>query len=405
MADIKPRLLSKEEKQYFLDLKHENITIETFEDLFTHTLDKGKVVGPKFNTYDIIELEAKEYMNSTKITTNCGLFMFNKYVVEPAGLNDKLGYINFELSKKGLGTLMGMMDNLLLEDKIKPDDEYARFLDRLAHISFTFNTQISSSMTLNTLKPIPDVDKRKKELFKENAEAIKNVDLPTITAIEKELVELAKVKKKDDVDMELYTSGARGAFENSYKNAMIMKGPVYNSAKKEWECVENSLLQGANKSDIPVLANSVIASTYPKAISTGECGYQAKQLTAAFQGVTIGPKGSNCGSKKTDKILLTNDNKDLYLYRYIVEGGKFICLDKNTLSKYIGKEVNMRSLLYCTSDHICNICAGELFYKLGITNIGLTTSRVANSMLNARMKAFHDSTVKTQTLEPKDIFL
>ena len=93
------------------------------------------------------------------------------------------------------------------------------------------------------------------------------------------------------------------------------------------------------------------------------------------------------------------------MYRYIIDGKKLVLLDDRTMLKYIGKTVKMRSVLYCTSDKRCNICAGELYYKLGIQNIGLTAAKVGSNLLNMSMKSFHDSTVKVTDIKAENILL
>lgn len=61
--------------------------------------------------------------------------------------------------------------------------------------------------------------------------------------------------------------------------------------------------------------------------------------------------------------------------------------------------------MYCKSKHICNKCAGELYYKLGIKNIGLTLARLSNSVMNACLKKSHDVTVKVYRINIEDLVL
>jgi len=73
-------------------------------------------------------------------------------------------------------------------------------------------------------------------------------------------------------------------------------------------------------------------------------------------------EGKNAFQKKTED----------YLYRYIVENDKLVCLTPDIISNYIGKTVRMRSPMYCIDKKcICNKCAGDNFYKLDKKNIGL----------------------------------
>lgn len=145
----------------------------------------------------------------------------------------------------------------------------------------------------------------------------------------------------------------------------------------------------------------------PKAIGTATSGYFSKQIMAAQQAITTDDIGSDCKSLKCIQVTLTKDNYKDYTYRFIKEGNKLICLDDENMPKYIGKTVQMRSVKYCTSPNgkICYTCTGKLFYLLNIRNTGLTSSRVASTLLNLSMKKFHDASIKVYKIDPRSMML
>ncbi len=53
---------------------------------------------------------------------------------------------------------------------------------------------------------------------------------------------------------------------------------------------------------------------------------------------------------------------------------------------------------------ICNHCAGNLFYKLGIANVGAAMPQVASKLKLIAMKAFHDSQVVMTKMDPDKAF-
>ena len=136
-----------------------------------------------------------------------------------------------------------------------------------------------------------------------------------------------------------------------------------------------------------------------KAVGTQVAGYLSKQLTAAMQSVVLDVAGSDCGTKGSLKILFTPDLKNDLVYRYIVEGSKLVFIDDDNVDKYIGKEIKLRSPMYCIGKKLCNKCAGDMYYKLGLTNIGLTATKVSSSLLNLSQKSFHDSTVSSTKVD------
>lgn len=391
------RTITNEEKLYFLSLKPDDITLELLHQLFTDTYDraKRKIKPSKFNTYDEFTLKKGEYFNKEDILTNCGLFIINKFLIEP-DLKDVLGYCNNPLTKKEINNIQSRLDGYLREDEITPE-VYIRYLDRLTWIAFSLNTEVCTSLTAKSMKELPEIKKAKSELKKKYEKELNSDDNAKATVaavkIEEELVDIAMDLMKDDPADDLYMSGARGGYGVAYKNAQIMKGPVYNTARKQFDIMFEPIGSGINKENVPTLANSMLSSQYSKSIATGDCGYKTKKLTAVYQSSTLDKRGTDCHSKGYNIVTLTNSNYDTYSYGFIIEGSKLVRLDEKTKSKYIGKTVKMRSNCYCLHKKTCNMCAGDKFYLLGQENYGLATGKMANTLLNKRMKAMHDSTV------------
>ena len=78
------KTLTNDEKQFFLNIKWEDITLEFLQNIFADKYDpiKKKVIPSKFNTYDEFSLKKNEYFNKEDIKTNCGLFIVNKFLFE-----------------------------------------------------------------------------------------------------------------------------------------------------------------------------------------------------------------------------------------------------------------------------------------------------------------------------------
>ena len=386
------RTITNEEKQMFLSLKPDDITQDLFNDLFADKLDSStigktpKVVPSKFNTYDEFVLNPNEYFNTEKITTNCGLFIFNKFLIEPY-FQKEVGYVNFEITKKALGKIDDKIaTSILMDESGEQVKKYIEYMNRLCWLAFTMNTQICSSISLKTAKPLPKVTALKNKLIKENKEAIENNDAITYNHIQDKLVKEAEAELKDDPSYELYASGARGSFDNAYRQWLCTKGPVWNAHKNSFEIVTNSLYEGVPKKNIPTFANAVVSNFYPKAIGTGESGYLTKQLSAAFQSITLDDKGTDCGTLHCATVHITKDNLNYYLYHFIKSGSNYIRLEPSNQNKYLDTTVKIRLPDYCCGKKLCNRCAGDRYYLLNIDNVGLTFGRVSNSILRAKMK-------------------
>ena len=303
----KKKTLSQQDKDYFLSLKPDDIDLNLLHDLFTDTYNrKAKKIQPsKFNTYDEFILTPKDYFVKSEVLTNCGLFIFNKFLFE-LELQDIVGYVNVPIDKKQLNKINGKLIDALLIDQIT-SDTYINYLNRLTWLAFTFNTEISTSLTVGVLQENPAIAKEKKRLMEgKYKEAIANNDAAMVAQMEAELVKVAEKELADDPALDLYKSGARGSMD-SYKVSQIMKGPVYNESKHQYEIVTKGLSMGIDKKDVPVLANSMILGQYNKSVAPGDCGYLTKKLSAAFQSVVMDKKGTDCGTKMYSTVTLTPD--------------------------------------------------------------------------------------------------
>lgn len=186
---------------------------------------------------------------------------------------------------------------------------------------------------------------------------------------------------------------------------MLFKGATMNNITGEYEIVRSSFMDGITKDDIPSFATAVVSGAYPKAVGTQESGYLAKQLLAFMQTEVLDEPLSDCKSPKTLEIKLTAKNAKEFQYRYIIENNKYAELTEDVLNSKIGTTVKMRSPMYCQGDKICNICAGNLNYKLGNRNIGLGCSAIANVLLRLGMKAFHTSNIASKPIDINDMLI
>ena len=61
--------------------------------------------------------------------------------------------------------------------------------------------------------------------------------------------------------------------------------------------------------------------------------------------------------------------------------------------------------MYCIGDRICNKCAGDLYYRLNINNVGLIFNSVGTTILNLSLKKFHDMSVKVSEIDPNNYII
>lgn len=399
--------LPDNEKKYLLGLKPEDITFELLVNLFgdKSKVENGKVkvIPSRMKTEDEFYLEKGEYINNERVLTNAGLFVYNKLIVE-RNLSKVLGYVNTPINSGALGGIEDKLSKALLNDTI-PVEAMARYLNDTQWLSKQFHSVISGSFTMGTLKPSPTVIKERNRLLKENRAKLDEGDVVTSVKIEKQLLKMAEDELKNDHGLDLYKSGARGSFGNNFKTISVMKGPVFNPTTGEFDIVESNFMEGIRKEELPVYGNAIITGAYPKAIGTATSGYFSKQIIAALQAVQLDKKGSDCGTKGHLKTTIQPGNTKDFLYRFVLDGGKLIMLDEQNISKYVGREIKLRSPMYCVGKKLCRTCAGLMYEKLQIDNIGLTAARVSSTLLNLSMKKFHDTSAKVAQIKPDHMVL
>ena len=106
------------------------------------------------------------------------------------------------------------------------------------------------------------------------------------------------------------------------------------------------------------------------------------------------------------ELTLTEDDIEDYYYQYIIKpNGGYDLLSPKTKKQYLNKKIKLRSPMFCKNDKFCSICAGKRFYQMGIKNVGLTTGRITNNMLNASMKNFHNAKVRYDEVNINELLI
>jgi hypothetical protein len=403
-------MLSDKDKAWLLSLKPEDITKELIDTNFSYRYDveSKKQIPPRISLQEEFTLKPGEHpMVKSDTRTNVGQFIVNKALFERIpNVQKVVGYVAKPFDKKTIWANEAKMAKAMLMDKVTPED-WAKYIDAIQFFGFAFNTNVSVSFTPNTCKVLPSVKKKRAELQKKYKKELDEGNATVAVEIENELMDLAKEELKNDPGMTIYDSGCKPKFGVAYKNCFISRGPVYMPHKEKFEIGRQGFLDGLDKEDVPQYATSVINGSFAKAIDTGVAGYVTKKLFATYQSVVLGAHGSDCHTKGYREFVLNADDADKFKNRFVIDNGKLVELTEENMAKYVGKKVKMRSPMYCLypEGKLCNKCAGEMFYRQGITNVGLTTSSLGNHYLNLLMKSFHESVVRLTSIDPEKILI
>ena len=405
------KILSEEKKKELLSMKKDDITLDSLAKDFGCTTSSTKdkkdaftIREPRFNLRDKVILQANEYINKKQIETTVGKILFNKLFVEDTEIVNLLpdGFYNVEVDAKKMKAFSKIVATGVMSGKIKLIPTATDFLKAWEFWGLGAVAIFAPSYSMKTINPIPKVEKMKEDLL----EGIDKNLIGDLTAVEDKLVETAKEELQGDPGYFMFASGARGSFGNDYKNMALSIGAIENPITKGYDFMKSNYMQGIRKEDIPAAANSVVNGEYPKAIETAKGGYMTKQFFAVFQSIVLDDLGSDCGAKYGLPVTLTKDNLEDYVDQYIMDGNNLVLITNDLPSKYMNHEVMIRSPMYCLGkEKLCSKCAGLRYYKLGMTDAGMASFRLAGKLANASLKKRHSLKIETDHIDPNNLLI
>lgn len=394
------KITDKETLNWILNLKESDITSSFIYETFGEFNGKAKLAP-----YDLMDVPpgycgAGNKKNKNTFTTTVGIWIFNKWFIEPE-LFEEFGYINENVNGKLLKSINQKLSYALMENRITVD-QLKRYLMK-TQITMPYVSILAPNDSEKLLTCTKVIDKKKKELIEKNKEKLEAGDVYTIEQVEKELLDFAIDYIGDDPSMDTFLSNARGNIKNHFKNMYVIRGAVRDpdpNAKQQYKLATSNYMDGVSADEYALYSNSAAAGPYSRGKKTEFGGYMENLFTMAYQDIVLDAPGTDCGTTRTILVTLTKDNVRKYIYNNIVtSSGSLIELNSQNMDKYIGKTVRMRFANLCKNEQICNACAGNFFYKLGVKNVGLALMQVPSAFKNKAMKAFHDSTVSTSSMD------
>ena len=231
-----------------------------------------------------------------------------------------------------------------------------------------------------------------------------NLDDPIVLAdIEKQLVQMDKDYLKGDSSEPFFAVTAGKTFSEQRKKMYLTFGltVAFDKNTGNYEFVEESLASGLTIKNLDVGANDIRRGSYGRGIETAKGGEQTKFVLRIFQEVSIDEE--DCFSKQGLPVLLTKKNVKNYLGRWMTDG---TLLDEHNADQYIGKEVLLRSPMYCKSKPgFCYKCVGELFRERDTKAIGMDAVIITSTFTTIAMKSMHVSGIQSTKIENFHRFL
>jgi len=395
---------------------HRNITKGLLTELFsikTSGRDENGEISVKPSKYlvtDYFDLPAGILANqkeSVKDTT-FGSFIFNSLCLANA-FGDKIPYINDELNDKGFGKV-----NKIVAKKIGAEEINVQEFGTYASATTWLGYQTELFMpgpSLRLIVPNKRVMETKKKLLKEHPEFTTGESVGSVVAgkyhdeVEVPLLKIAKEELAKDPSGRIYDLKKPG-IGNNYKNSEITNGPLPDTLNQgNFFIVTDSFIDGAKRQSYAALANKALMGSVSRSVMTQRGGEYSKYIAIMMQAITLGPKGSDCGTTSYVEVDITPDNKGIFEYEYAVINGQTVEMTSDILDKLVGKRVQIRSPIFCKmKDCICNKCMGNRPYRFGIKNYGMVASIPSERVKNASMKRIHNMAMTTIQPPIEDFF-
>jgi len=375
-------------------------------------LSEGLIIPDKFKEPGFVKKDFEEFSSKIKedyrrnrvLNSNLVKLLLKKYI-----FNNKIN-IDIVLNKKGIKKVLDEMYKVFGADEFQ--HRYVMFT-RAGFFLSSF--QPSSFSTASLTLPEEFIPKKQKILDEFNKNKEKNYEEALINA-DKAFDKLADevleyFRKHHDLYpvVDLIDSGAKGG-TGDIRKLLISIGLSINSSGDINDVITRSHTEGLTQTQFFNYSSQAMVSQYKKSVETAIPGYLIRKLNTLMSGVTLS-KTYDCGTKRTLKIRITEDNFNSFIGRNYVSVGRLKQItEKDT--DLINTDINLRSPLYCTAeDGVCMTCYNPDFAKkMNIgpgDNIGLLASTSqANMLTSLTLKAAHTglSLNKAKIDLTKDIF-
>lgn len=340
----------------------------------------------------------ENYTNSKgAIETTIGRYLLNYLIlVKPFG--KLFSYINDVFH---VGKIDTMIATALLEKTIGRK-EYDAYMD-YGYFIGQFSEFSVPGISKKALVTDPSIRGLREKLLKEHAHELN--DPTVLTKIEAQLVEVDKAWMKGDEAEVFYAVTASKSYNEHRKKMFLTMGLMqsFKSTSTEYSFIPGSLSEGIDIKYLPDIANEIRRGSYDRGKSTAKGGVQTKDLLRIFNNLRI--VGEDCKTSGGIKLTLVEENYKDYIKRWVTQSGKLTLLTDENIKDYLGKEVIIRSPMYCKMvGGLCQVCVGNYFKELNSTAIGMLALDVGSKFTSISMKSMHFSGIKSTTVHSLSSF-
>lgn len=374
-------------------------------------------LSPLFEKDELLDVspDIHPFIPEQMITT-FGILLINIILFYDVFDNGGVTYINGEVTEKAIKDII----STTLVDQIIPTDEqardpnwrpiyppgkydYTKVVEKFArHGNYLQGLDVYwiRSSCIEALSPSPAVTALKEELFALHKDEL---DDPVVFSdIVKQCVKLDMEEQMSSYNATFYTQSK--FIEDNRKRMFIAFGIESDPESGTLVNLKRSLDEGVDMDLIYNYVNSTVSGAHDRGKATGEGGSEVKNTIQLLGGTKAHPN-TDCGTKGTEQVLLTEYNKRYWLGSFFNNEGKeggVTELTNDNVDKWVGKQLGVRTPAFCMQPNsdFCHVCLGR---ALGANADQMTAAvtRIPTNFMLTRMKSYHQAGRSSTKLDLK----
>lgn len=369
------------------------------------------VVGePLFHPAEIINVNPGDAPNIREpVQTTYGDLLFNWIVVVDAAGD----LVAFEPTGMTVGKFLKKVRPIFTDNPAPGQDrqpgkfyveDYLRLARNVYNVLAGASQIFTTSMSERHMVVNEEITKYKKQLFKEYEGRL---DDPLV------VVEIQnKLKAFDEACLsEKYGAGKKDPFLAPRKNAtarskisqMFGVEPHPDGDPTKVYLVKNSLDEGIDIGDLPVMFNTVRSGSYARGHETQLGGVVFKDIVRSTSGLEV--DDGFCGTKIGLPTLVTEKNAANFVGLNLLTSDKPLLIGKESdMAAYVGKEVMLALPAYCQAPpyHYCRTCCGEVAWQMR-DSTAQAAAAIGHGFMGVFMAAMHGQDFEVEEFNLNDI--
>jgi DNA-directed RNA polymerase subunit beta' len=284
------------------------------------------------------------------------------------------------VDKKKLISILNKIKDKYPEEKVK------EVLDEVKKVGFKYSTLYGCTLSLEdfndqALRPMRDAIYKEGNIRNQLAKVSSN--------------EIINELKKNFPYSYMIESGARGSWDQ-VKQLILTRGFVSNFDGEILPLpIKHNLVEGLDEEEFFYSTFGCRKGLLDIALNTGTSGYLSRKLIFTCANLQINLDLDDCGTADTLTVNVKSKRKAAMLInRYALsnDGKSFYRITPENFHELVGKIIEIRSPILCTSPKICKTCYGDLHKSINSRFIGIIAAQTLGERATQLvLRTFHTS--------------